>query len=43
METIKFTTWLVFSSVFFVASMATYFNMLPLIRLEDGQKFGAMW
>jgi hypothetical protein len=42
METIKFTTWLVFLPVFFVASMATYFNMLPLMRLEDEQKFDAM-
>jgi len=24
--------------VFFVASMGTYFNMLPLMRLEDEQK-----
>nr|WP_320013341.1 hypothetical protein [uncultured Desulfobacter sp.] len=42
METIKFTTGLVFLPVFFVASMATYFNMIPLIRLEYGQKSGAM-
>ena len=42
MELLKFTTRLVFLPVFFVASMATYFNMLPLMRLEDVQKSGAM-
>jgi len=38
MEILKFTVSLVFLPVFFVASMGTYFNMLPLMRLEDEQK-----
>jgi len=38
MEILKFTISLVFLPVFFVASMGTYFNMLPLMRLEDEQK-----
>ena len=42
MEKIKYTICLVFLPVFFVASMGTYFNMLPLMRLEDGQKYCAL-
>jgi hypothetical protein len=38
MENIKFPIQLVFSSVFFVAPIDTYFNMLPLARLEDELK-----
>ncbi|MEA1968121.1 MAG: hypothetical protein U9N77_07865 [Thermodesulfobacteriota bacterium] len=42
MEKIKYTICLVFLPVFFVASMGTYFNMLPLMCLEDGQKYCAL-
>ena len=42
METIKFTIQLVFLPVFFVASMGAYFNMPPLMRLENEQKSGAL-
>ena len=31
---IKPPIWFAFSSVFFVVTMSTYFNMLPLSRLE---------
>ncbi|WP_232364036.1 hypothetical protein [Desulforapulum autotrophicum] len=40
METIKGTIQLVFLPVFCVTSMRTYFNMLPLTRLETRQKSG---
>ncbi|ACN17383.1 hypothetical protein HRM2_43270 [Desulforapulum autotrophicum HRM2] len=40
METIKCTIQLVFLPVFCVMSMRTYFNMLPLTRLETRQKSG---
>jgi hypothetical protein len=42
METIKSTIQLVFLPVFFVALMGTDFNMPPLMRLENEQKFGAL-
>ncbi|ACN17944.1 hypothetical protein HRM2_48960 [Desulforapulum autotrophicum HRM2] len=41
-EKIKFTIWLVFLLVFFVASIGTYSNMLQLMRLEDKQKSSAL-
>ncbi len=40
---IKSPIWLVFYSIFFVAQMDTYFNMLPLTRLEDEIKFCAIF
>jgi hypothetical protein len=42
MKKIKSTIQLVFLPVFFVALMGKDFNMLPLMRLENGQKSGAL-